>query len=92
MENLMEYLPSMDVVQIIDTIVQEIARAKWKDDECPPEFWVSLNNEDKDNQSIMISINHLGDKFTEKLFPRKDTCYGYDSLLSQMIGMYNQTM
>lgn len=92
MENLMEYLPNMDIIQIIDAIVQEVAKKNWEEDECPPEFWVSLNNEDKDDQSIMISINHLGSKFTEKLFPITDTYYGYDSLLSQMIGMYNQTM
>lgn len=49
-------------------------------------------DEDMNNQSIMITINHLGRKFTERLFPRKNTEYGYDSLLNKMIHMYNQTM
>lgn len=40
----------------------------------------------------MITIKHCGYKFTEKLFPRKNTEYGYDSILNQMINMYNQTM
>lgn len=92
MENFLEYLPSADFITIIDEVVQKLAKDNWKEDECPPEFWVSLNNEDMNNQSIMITINHLGYKFTEKLFPRKDTHFGYDSLLNQMINMYNQTM
>lgn len=92
MENFLEYLPSADFITIIDEVVQILTKENWKEDECPPEFWVSLNNEDMNNQSIMITINHLGYKFTEKLFPRKDTHFGYDSLLNQMINMYNQTM
>ena len=52
---------------------------------------MSLNNEDMDNQYIVITIKH-GYKFSEKLFPRKSTEYGYDAVLNQMINMYNQTM
>lgn len=82
----------LDIVNIIEEQIQNLAMSHWSNDECPPEFWVSLNNEDMKNQSIMITINHLGCKFTEKLFPRTDTEYGYDSVLNQMINMYNQTM
>ena len=92
MENFLEYLPSMDIVSIIDEVVQKLAKNIWNEDDCPPEFWVSINNEDMDNQSIMITINHMSYKFTEKLFPRKDTHFGYDCLLDQMRNMYNQTM
>ena len=88
----LEYLPSMDIVSILDEVVQKLAKDSWREDNCPPEFWVSLNNDDINNQSIMITINHLGYKFTEKLFPRKDTHYGYDSIRNQMINMYNKTM
>lgn len=82
----------LDIVSIIDEKVQAWAKDYWSDDSCPPEFWVSLNNEDENNQSIMISIKHLDNKFTERLFPRKNTEYGYDSVINQMINMYNQTM
>lgn len=92
MDKFLEHLPSMDVVSIIDEAVQKLAKDGWIEDSCPPEFWVSLNNEDMNNQTIMITINHLGYKFTEKLFPRKDTHYGYGSLRDQMVNMYNQTM
>ena len=95
MSNHMEYnqvLFGLDVVNIIEKQVQDLAKAHWESDECPPEFWVSLNNEDMNNQSIMITIKHCGCKFTERLFPRTNTEYGYASVLDQMINMYNQTM
>lgn len=82
----------LDIVNVIEEKVQQWAKDYWEDDSCPPEFWVSLNNEDENNQSIMISINHLDSKFTERLFPRKNTEYGYGSIINQMINMYNQTM
>lgn len=82
----------LNIVSILEKEVQAIVKENFKDDNCPPIFWVSLNNEDMNNQCIMITINHLGNKFTERLFPRLDTEYGYKSLISQMIDMYNQTM
>ena len=82
----------LDIVNIIEEYIQNLVQENWKEDDCPPEFWVSLNNEDIKNQSIMITINHLGSKFTERLFPRDDTQWGYDSVLNQMINMYNRTM
>jgi hypothetical protein len=91
-EILIKNFGNIDIITAIDEIVQALARKNWYDDECPPEFYISLNNEDEDNQSIMITVNHLGYKFTEKLFPRKNMCYGYDSLMSQMINLYNKTM
>lgn len=81
-----------DIVRLIELEVLKIANDKWKCDKCPPQFWVSLNNEDMKNQAIMITISHLGVKFTERLFPRTDSHYGYKSVLDQMINMYNQTM
>lgn len=82
----------LDIVSIIEEKIQQWAKDYWNDDACPPEFWVSLNNEDLNNQSIMISINHLDCKFTERLFPRNNTEYGYGSVINQMINMYNRTM
>lgn len=85
-------LIGLDIVTLINDHVQQLAEDQWKDDRCPPVFWISLNNEDENNQSIMITINHLGLKFTERLFPRKTTDYGYKSIINQMINMYNRTM
>ena len=80
-----------DIIDVLEKYVQKLAKQHWQNDDCPPKFWVSLDNENMNNQSIMITINH-GYKFTEKLFPRNNTQYGYDSILSQMISMYNRTM
>ena len=82
----------LNIVNILEEEVQKLVKEHWKNDDCPPEFWVSLNNEDMDNQTILITINHLGNKFTERLFPRRNTEYGYETVLNQMINMYNQTM
>lgn len=87
-----QVLFGLDIVDIIEEEVEELTKEHWENDSCPPEFWVSLNNEDMNNQSIMITISHNGFKFTERLFPRKETQYGYDSVIGQMISMYNRTM
>lgn len=84
------FLP--DIINIIDKEVQSLAKERWSDDQCPPKFSVSLNNEDPNNQSIMLTINHLCSNFTWSLFPRNDSLYGYESLLSFMVSMYNRTM
>lgn len=81
-----------DIISILEDRVQELSKEYWSDDRCPPEFWVTLSNEDIDNQKILITVSHLGYKFTEILFPRTSALYGYGSVLNQMINMYNQTM
>ena len=88
-----EQIPfGIDIIDIIQDKVNTITSDEWKTDTCPPLFIVSLSNEDMSNQMIMITIDHCGYKFTEKMFPRKDTEYGYESVLNQMINMYNQTL
>lgn len=83
----------LSIIELIEQQIREIVKEEFKDDtDSPPQFIVSLYNEDMNDQSIMITINHCGIKFTEKLFPRKNTEYGYDSVKDQIINMYNQTM
>lgn len=83
---------NMNIIQTLEEYVIKLSKEEWKEDNCPPKFIVSLNNDDMNNQSIMITIDHLGSKFTEKIFPRKGTEYGYETILDQMINMYNRTM
>lgn len=82
----------LDIINIIDAGVQHLAKEHWIGDTCPPKFSVSLNNEDINNQSIMLTVDHLGYKFTWKLFPKDEAMYGYGSVLDQMTSMYNRTM
>ena len=44
------------------------------------------------NSGNLFELIKSGYKFTEKIFPRNNTEYGYNCLLNQMINMYNQTM
>jgi hypothetical protein len=92
MEKHSQVLYGLDIVNILDEYVQEFQKKEWKDDECPPNFKVSLYNEDMNNQQILITVTHLGNSFTNILFPRKNTEYGYETLENMMINMYNQTM
>ena len=85
-------LEGLDIVKILETYIQKEAKKHWKDDSCPPIFWVSLDNDNMYDQKIMITISHLNVKFTEVLFPRTEAQWGYDSVLNQMINMYNRTM
>ena len=85
-------IEGLDIVKILEDYVQTKAKEHWKGDSCPPEFWVTLDNEDMNKQKILITINHLNVKFTESLFPRMKTQWGYDSVLNQMVNMYNKTM
>lgn len=82
---------SLDIIELVDKYVQEIAKERWKDDECPPEFWVSLMGYDE-NQKIMLSVKHLGSVYTKILFPVKDATYGYDAIKTEMEYLYNRTM
>ena len=81
-----------DIISILEEKVQKLSKENWEKDDCPPEFLISLNNEDMCNQEILITINHMGMKFTERIFPRKNAKYGYESILDQMINLYNRTM
>lgn len=81
-----------NIIELIDNTVQWLAQQHWSNDDCTPKFWVSLNNEDDCNQSILLTISHNGFKFTETLFPRKKMVYGYTSILDHMVELYNRTM
>ena len=83
---------NQNLIDIIDNAVQWIAQQRWPKEEFAPKFWVSLNNEDDRNQSILLTISHNGFKFTETLFPRKKMVYGYTSILDHMVELYNRTM
>ena len=85
-------LKDENIISMLDLIVKEIAKEEWRSDDCPPEFWVSLDASDIKNQAIYLTVNHLGSKFTEKIFPRPTATFGYDTLLNYMIHLYNRTM
>ena len=46
----------LDIVNILEEHVQNLVQENWEEDDCPPEFWVSLNNEDI-NKSNFFFLN-----------------------------------
>lgn len=91
-EQFIKQLKNENIISMLDLLVKEIAKEEWRFDDCPPEFWVSLDSSDVKNQAICLTINHLGSKFTEKIFPRPTATFGYDTLLNYMTHLYNRTM
>lgn len=81
-----------DIINVLNAYVKRIAKEYWNDNGCPPEFLVSLYYKGEHDQSIMMTINHNDCLFTETLFPKEVSEFGYESILDQMINMYNRTM
>lgn len=85
---------------IIETIRSEVDKQfkeHWSKDECQPEFLVSIlfdknirNN--KTEQYIILTCKHLSSVFSRVIFPDDESFYGYESILSVMESLYNQTM
>jgi hypothetical protein len=90
LNNKMTY--NQDITDILQEKVNVISNNYWENDDCKPVFVVSITNEDMSNQKILITVNHLGSRFSYVLFPRDNTYYGYETLEQMMVNMYNQTM
>ena len=81
-----------DIIYVLTKHIQRITKDKWKSDPCPPKFDIFLDNSILEQQKIIITVEHLGGKFAEILFPRSDALWGYDSIENLMVSMYNKTM
>ena len=88
MENLF-YNSIIDFIQLqVDALSKE-----WDSDRCKPIFTISIGRNDKnDSDIILLTITHMSSSFTEIVFPRSDSFYGYDSIGRMMKQMYNRTM
>lgn len=80
------------IINILDDYVNSYCCENYSEDSCPPKFIVSINNENMDDQKILLTIEHCGQVFTNTIFPRDDSFYGYDNVIDMMKDMYNQTM
>lgn len=83
----------MDIVETIQTQVNNIVQEKYQNDECKPIFLVSLLENDK----ILITCKHLASCFSETIFPMEeketdDWVYGLQSLECYIVDLYNRTM
>lgn len=87
----------MDIIECIQKRVNRILKDKYKSDDCPPVFTVSLiqryNDEGKINQhEIGLTVQHLGQTYTRTIFPLVHSHYGYPDLEQEMEWLYNNTM
>ena len=81
------------IVDIIQNYVDSTALEIFNDKNCPPEFTVSIFSDDTCGyDKIMMTVFHCGVRFTDLLFPRTDSHYGYESIDHMMKDMYNRTM
>lgn len=81
----------MDIVNILQKEVDRLTKEEYGNDECPPEFIVSVMY-DGSPHKILLTVRHLGQSFTDVLFPNEDYKYGYESLSKEMEYLYNRTM
>lgn len=87
----------MDLFDCIQKEVDEIISIKYKNDDCPPKFIVSLLYEqgekkvDNDHK-IILTVIHNGYTFSKIIFPDTKSVYGYQSLDQTMEYLYNRTM
>jgi hypothetical protein len=86
-----------NIIDCIQAMVDQIAESKWAEDYKDGgdlNFWVSRcfdNKEDK-NEKIILTINHMGWKYSRVLYPQQDSFYGLSPLEEIMVSLYNQTM
>lgn len=86
-----------DIVEILQSKVNILKEKHWKADSCQPDFIISLlydnNIRDKElSQFIILTCIHMSSSVSSVIFPIHKNFYGYDSLLSAMKNLYNQTM
>lgn len=79
------------IINHIQNQVNGFVEKEWRNDECPPEFTLSIGEENK-SDAILLTVFHLGQAYTERIFPRSDSYYGYSGLFDMMVNMYNRTM
>lgn len=90
-----DIMEDLTIVEVIQHRVTKLNNKHWSTDECKPNFIVSIlydYGKNKKEQYIMLTVQHLGSNFSSILFPRTENHYGYESILSEMTNLYNQTM
>ena len=86
-----------NIDMILQKEVNRLANKYWSNDKCKPKYIVSILY-DKDlrdgkiSQYIILTCKHANSSFSSVLFPKNECFYGYESILSCMKDLYNQTM
>ena len=81
-----------DIIDCIQERVDVLVNNSYKNDECYPEYKVSILWKNNDTQEIILNCTHLGRTFSRVLFPVQENFWGYDWLGEMVESLYNQTM
>lgn len=81
-----------DIMDLIDSEVVRLNTRLFNGDMCKPEFIISIGNEPNYGDTILLTCKHLGKVYTDRVFPRHDSYYGYASISDLMIDLYNRAM
>ena len=77
----------LNTIDVVQKEVNKIAKRRWVEDSCPPDFMVS---EYQSKGEILLTIDHGGFRHTTVLFPNGD--YGNMPIEYVMEQLYNSTM
>ncbi|MDU6995934.1 MAG: hypothetical protein E6356_13825 [Terrisporobacter othiniensis] len=82
----------IDITDLFQDKINELTEEMYGDDECKPKYTLSIMGYDEDAKFI-LSIDHLGVKFSNIIFPKKGIVYnnGFD-LYEEMKQLYNRIM
>lgn len=81
-----------NIVDVLQEHINHLSTIEYDwDKECKPKFTISVMSE-PEGDYIIMTIEHLERQFSEKVFPRTDSHYGYDTLYNMMINLFNRTM
>lgn len=82
----------IDILKIMQESLDKIVNEYYSKDECKPIFKLNIRDSGT-NAKIILSIEHLGSKFSEVIFPCEKTNLNEDfNLCNIMRSLYNRTM
>ena len=80
------------IIEILQEAVDKITQEKWKEDNCPPKFFISNLWEHEKSQKLILTVTHMNNNFSRVLYPIEKNLWEYDNLNKVMEDLYNQTM
>lgn len=82
----------IDIIKLMQNEIDKIVEEKYKEDICKPKFELSVMDYGE-NAKIVLSVEHMGLKFSEIVFPHKNICYNNGfNIYDDIRDLYNRTM
>ena len=82
----------IDIIKLMQNEIDKIVEEEYKNDVCKPKFELSIMDYNE-NAKIVLSVEHMGLKFSEIIFPHKNICYNNGfNIYDEIRDLYNRTM